>query len=100
MSARLDRIAAEREKARRKRDEWDERFKELDRKYTEQENTEIHEMVRARSLTPDQLAALLRDAEKAAPNPAGLDAVMGKTDGNGADTDAAMENQKEDTENE
>ena len=36
MSLKLDKIAAEREKARRKRDEWEERRKEWDRKYHEQ----------------------------------------------------------------
>lgn len=45
MSLKLEKIAAEREKARRKRDEWEERRKEWDRKYHEQENSEICEMV-------------------------------------------------------
>ena len=44
MSLKLEKIAAEREKARRKRDEWEERRKEWDRKYHEQENSEICEM--------------------------------------------------------
>ena len=35
MSLKLEKIAAEREKARRKRDEWEERRKEWDRKYHE-----------------------------------------------------------------
>lgn len=52
MSLKLEKIAAEREKARRKRDEWEERRKEWDRKYHEQENSEICEMVHAQSLTP------------------------------------------------
>ena len=55
MSLKLEKIAAEREKARRKRDEWEERRKEWDRKYHEQENSEICEMVHAQSLTPEQL---------------------------------------------
>ena len=54
MSLKLEKIAAEREKARRKRDEWEERRKEWDRKYHEQENSEICEMVHAQSLTPEQ----------------------------------------------
>ena len=37
MSLKLEKIAAEREKARRKRDEWEERRKEWDRKYHEQQ---------------------------------------------------------------
>lgn len=43
MSLKLEKIAAEREKARRKRDVWEERRKEWDRKYHEQENSEICE---------------------------------------------------------
>ena len=54
MSLKLEKIAAEREKARRKRDEWEERRKEWDRKYHEQENSEICEMVHAQSLTPEK----------------------------------------------
>ena len=60
MSARLDKIGADLEKARRKRTEWDARVKELERKYREVENTEIQEMVHAANLTPDQLSELLR----------------------------------------
>lgn len=54
MSVKLEKYAAEREKARRKRDEWDARMKEWDEKYREQENTEIHEMVHAANLSPAQ----------------------------------------------
>lgn len=68
MSARLERIAAEREKARRKRDEWDARMKEWDQKYHEQENAEIHEMVHATRLTPEQLAEVLRGLQHSAPD--------------------------------
>ena len=60
MSLKLEKIAAEREKARRKRDEWEERRKEWDRKYHEQENSEICEMVHAQSLTPDQFDELMQ----------------------------------------
>ena len=60
MSARLDKIGADLAKARAKRDEWDARAKELERRYKEVENTEIHEMVHAANLTPDQLSELLR----------------------------------------
>lgn len=68
MSARLERIAAEREKARRKRDEWDARMKDWDQKYHEQENAEIHEMVHAARLTPEQLAEVLRGLQNSAPD--------------------------------
>ena len=68
MSVRLERIAAEREKARRKRDEWDSRMKEWDQKYHEQENAEIHEMVHTARLTPEQLAEVLRKLQHSAPD--------------------------------
>lgn len=60
MSARLDKIGSDLAKARAKRDEWDRRTKELERKYREVENIEIQEMVHAANLTPDKLAELLQ----------------------------------------
>lgn len=68
MSAKLEKYAAEREKARRKRDEWDARMKEWDAKHREQENTEIHEMVHAANLSPEQLAILLAAAQHTIPD--------------------------------
>lgn len=59
MSAKLDKIAADREKARKKRDEWDAKFKDLDCRYKAQENIEIHDLVHAANMTPDELAELL-----------------------------------------
>ena len=53
MSAKLDRIGADLEKARKKRAEWDAKVKE-------EENSEIHEMVHAANLNPEQLSELLR----------------------------------------
>ena len=69
MSIKLEKIAAEREKARRKRDEWDERMKEWDKKYQEQENSEICDLVHAQNLSPEQLARLIQMAQAAAPSP-------------------------------
>ena len=60
LGAKLDRIGADLEKARKKRAEWDARVKDLERRYREEENSEIHEMVHAANLTPDQLSELLR----------------------------------------
>ena len=60
MSEKLDKIGADRDRAKEKRDLWDARYKELCQKYIQQENTEIHEMVRARNMTPDQLAEVLK----------------------------------------
>ena len=76
MSARLDKIGADLEKARRKRTEWDARVKELERKYREVENSEIQDMVHAANLTPDQLAELLRMfAADMAPKPETINAM-------------------------
>ena len=60
MSAKLDRLGAELEKARKKLADWDARVKDLERRYKEEENSEIHEMVHAANLTPNQLSELLR----------------------------------------
>ena len=60
MSAKLDKIGSALARARLKRDEWDRKAKELERKYREVENTEIQEMVHAANLTPDKLAELLQ----------------------------------------
>lgn len=60
MGAKLDKIGTDLEKARRKRAEWDAKVKDLERRYREEENSEIHELVHAANLTPDQLSELLR----------------------------------------
>lgn len=60
LGAKLDRIGADLEKARRKRAEWDAKVKDLERRYREEENSEIHELVHAANLNPDQLSELLR----------------------------------------
>lgn len=70
MSAKLDKLRIELEKARKKNAEWEARVKELETRYCEQENTEIHDMVHAANLTPDQLFNLLRMfAEEKIPKP-------------------------------
>ena len=42
---KLKKIGAELSKARAKRDEWDRKVKDLERRYREAENTCIHDMV-------------------------------------------------------
>lgn len=59
---RLSRLKVELEKARRKRDEWEGKVKDLERRYKEAENTCIHEIVHAACLSPEQLAELIRAA--------------------------------------
>ena len=68
MSVRLDRLGEDRARALRKREEWDAKYKELDRLYKERENTEIHDIVHAANLTPDQLAMLLQTLGQGLPN--------------------------------
>src|SRR5574344_1355595 len=76
LGAKLDKIGADLEKARRKRAEWDARVKDLERRYREEENSEIHEMVHAANLTPDQLSELLRMfAADMAPKPETINAL-------------------------
>lgn len=69
MSEKLDRIGAERDRAKEKRDLWDAKYRELCQKYIQQENTEIHELVRAQNMTPDQLAQVLAMLKDALPGP-------------------------------
>lgn len=69
MSEKLDKIGAERDRAKEKRDLWDAKYRELCQKYIQQENTEIHELVRARNMTPDQLAQVLAMLKGALPGP-------------------------------
>ena len=59
---RLNRLRDELKKARKRRDEWDVKVKDLERRYKEAENTCIHNMVHAANLTPEQLAELIRRA--------------------------------------
>ena len=65
--SRLARLKEELSKARRKRDEWEQKVKDLERRYKEAENTCIHDMVHAANLTPEQLADLIRAASAGQP---------------------------------
>lgn len=60
MGTKLEKIGADLTKARTKRAEWDAKVKDLERRYREEENSEIHDMVHAANLTPDQLQELLQ----------------------------------------
>ena len=62
MADKLRKLGTELEKARTRRDEWDRKVKELEKKYIEEENTQIHDMVRAANLTPEELAVIIRKA--------------------------------------
>ena len=49
--------------------------KEKERRIQEAEAAEVNEMVRTAKVTPEQLAALLRQSATSTPNPAALSAV-------------------------
>lgn len=68
MADKLRKLGTELEKARAKRDEWDRKVKELEKKYIEEENTQIHDMVRAANLTPEELAVIIRKASVSMPD--------------------------------
>lgn len=83
MSAKLDRLRLELEKARKKKADWDNKVKEMEHRYKEEENSEIHEMVHAANLNPDQLAELLRMfASEIVPKPETIQSI---TEGENAD---------------
>ena len=96
--ARLSRLRGELMKARRKRDEWETKVKDLERRYKEAENTCIHEMVHAACLSPEQLAELIR-AASAGMIP-GVAALQGEAEYEADDTGdtETEEEEKEDTE--
>ena len=95
---RLNRLRDELKKARKRRDEWDVKVKDLERRYKEAENTCIHEMVHAASLSPEQLAELIRAASAGMiPGVAALqgEAEYGSADAGDTETE---EEEKEDIE--
>ena len=50
-------------------------LKFMERRIQEEDSAEVNEMVRTAKVTPEQLAALLRQSATATPNPAALSAV-------------------------
>ena len=75
MSEKLDKLRASLEKERERRIKINTRIEGLDRWIQEAEAAEVNEMVRTAKVTPEQLAALLRQSATATPNPAALSAV-------------------------
>ena len=51
------------------------RIEILERRIQEEDSAEVNEMVRTAKVTPEQLAALLRQSATSTPNPAALSAV-------------------------
>lgn len=69
MSEKLDRIRTDLEKAREKHEHWGQRVKALEVKLRDQENTEIHDMVRMFGVSPERLAEILKLAQTSVPAP-------------------------------
>lgn len=67
MSKRLERIEADLTRARERLAAWEQRVKELEQKYTEEENAEIHEVVRSFNLTPEELREFPQSRKSNAP---------------------------------
>ncbi|CBL01947.1 hypothetical protein FPR_16890 [Faecalibacterium prausnitzii SL3/3] len=74
MSEKLDKLRASLEKERERRIKINNRIESLERRIQEAEAAEVNEMVRTAKVTPEQLAALLRQSATATPNPAALSA--------------------------
>ena len=92
MSKRLEMIAQELEKLRKKRTRMDEQIRELEDKYKETENTEIHEIVHAANLTPEQLAKVLKSLQHSLPQGKIPGEVLGTKDKEKAENSGKKEN--------
>ena len=87
--ARLNKLREELEKAGKKRDEWDTKVKNLERRYSEAEKVCVYGIFQAANLTPEQLAEVIKNA-------AGLPRIPGFTAKNDTAEDGIFE--KEDNE--
>ena len=75
MSEKLEKLRAMLEKEKERRIKLNNRIEILERRFQEAEAAEVNEMVRSAKVSPEQLAALLRQSANATPNPATLAAV-------------------------
>ena len=73
MSEKSDKLRAMLAKEKERRIKLNNRIEILERRIQEEDSAEVNEMVRTAKVTPEQLAALLR--QSATPNPAALSAV-------------------------
>ena len=88
MSEKLDKLRASLEKEKERRIKINNRIESLERRIQEEDSAEVNEMVRTAKVTPEQLAALLRQSATVTPNPAALSAVgatFDKEDGSNED---------------
>ena len=75
MSEKSDKLRAMLEKEKERRIKLNNRIEILERRIQEEDSAEVNEMVRTAKVTPEQLAALLRQSATTTPNPAALAAV-------------------------
>ena len=75
MSEKLEKLRAMLEKEKERRLKLNNRIEILERRIQEAEAAEVNEMVRSAKVSPEQLAALLRQSATTTPNPAALSAV-------------------------
>ena len=75
MSEKLDKLRATLKKEQERRIKLNNRIAVLERRIQEEEAAEVSNMVRTANVTPEQLAALLRQSATSTPNPAALSAV-------------------------
>ena len=58
--SRLVKLREELEKARKKRDDWEAKVKDLERRYNEAEKVYVYGIFQTANMTPEQLADLIR----------------------------------------
>ena len=75
MSEKLEKLRAMLEKEKERRIKLNNRIEILERRIQEAEAAEVNEMVRSAKVSPEQLAALLRQSATTTPTPAALSAV-------------------------
>ena len=75
MGERLERLKVMLKKEQERRIKLNNRIEILERRIQEEDSAEVNEMVRTAKVTPEQLAALLRQSATTTPNPAALSAV-------------------------
>ena len=76
MSEKSDKLRAMLAKEKERRIKLNNRIEILERRIQEEDSAEVNEMVRTAKVTPEQLAALLRQSATTTPNPAALSAVV------------------------
>ena len=93
MSEKSDKLRAMLAKEKERRIKLNNRIEILERRIQEEDSAEVNEMVRTAKVTPEQLAALLRQSATSTPNPAALSAVgatIDKEDPDNEDNEQGM----------